>query len=506
MVHRGGPPVARLVFHRPARGGDGRKVAVDSELQIGTIFQLGEGRHRVNLGRRLDVLEITAERPSAARRIFEVQRDIAGPFRVVADPGVGVVVGVGHDARNKDVVFVIRIGRVRRQDALAAHRVFDVIGLGLRTQRLQGEQPLVIRAPLRRQRDRRALLFPVDGAPAHILGNINRFVGLARAVSAVGRQDHRVITVGRDAVGAVADVGDADVGQEAELAETGIPTIGTDHATGPEALLGQVAVVVVGVDRQQAVGVVERHAGAQVDRAGDAALDHVGGDVLIDVHARQQVGRDILEAETAARGGGEDVATVGFGTHARQAAHEDAAAFGRQTGGVAGGVGALQGDAGNALQRLRHRTVRQGADVHGGHRIDDDLGILLDGLGRAKLGANAGDDHFIDRGGVVRLGRILLGERARRQRCGHRKQGRSTQQSDTTHVILTRHVSQNLPAGRARRLLATWDDIPPEVKPRIIRCHRYLSRMHNFSCVEKHFLIALPRWRPDRIRLGFRQA
>ena len=46
---------------------------------------------------------------------------------------------------------------------------------------------------------------------------------------------------------------------------------------------------------------VERQARAQIDRAGDAALDHVGGQVLVGIDARQQFRRDVVEVE-AARG------------------------------------------------------------------------------------------------------------------------------------------------------------------------------------------------------------
>src|SRR3546814_10269259 len=54
---------------------------------------------------------------------------------------------------------------------------------------------------------------------------------------------------------------------------------------------------------------------AQIDRARDAALDHVGGLVLVGVDATQKFGRDILPRQTARTVRAERVAAVEFGTH-----------------------------------------------------------------------------------------------------------------------------------------------------------------------------------------------
>ncbi len=159
-------------------------------------------------------------------------------------------------------------------------------------------------------------------------------------------------------------------------------------------------------------GRVERLARAQSDDAANAALDQLGRRVLVDVDARQKVGRNILEAQGTAIIGREDVAAVQFRTDEGQAAHEHAAALGGETRRIAIVVGALQRDARDALQRLGDRTVGQGADVLRGDRIHHLLGIAL-ALGRVlDRTADAGDDHFarsLGRQGLIggRVGRNL---------------------------------------------------------------------------------------------------
>ena len=259
-------------------------------------------------------MQIARERPGAAGRVLEVQRDIAGLLGVVADAGVGVP-GRGRDiAAQENVLVVIPIAGVGRDDAVGAQSIFDVVGVRLRSQPLQGEQPLIVRAPLRGQGDGGALLLPIDGAPAQIFGHENSLAGRSRTIGAgvAGVERHGIIAVDRDRIRAVADVGHADVGQQADLADAGLPTIGRQDAARPETFFGQVAVVVVGVDRQQRVAVVEGNPGPQIGRAGDTALDHVRRDVLVDVHAGEQVRRHVFEAEPATVRGREDVAAIGL--------------------------------------------------------------------------------------------------------------------------------------------------------------------------------------------------
>ena len=53
---------------------------------------------------------------------------------------------------------------------------------------------------------------------------------------------------------------------------------------------------------------------------------------------------------------------------------------------------AVDRDARHALQRLGDRTVGQRADVFGGDRVDDGVGVALDVLRVGEAGADAGDD------------------------------------------------------------------------------------------------------------------
>src|SRR3546814_6145789 len=75
---------------------------------------------------------------------------------------------------------------------------------------------------------------------------------------------------------------------------------------------------------------------AQIDRARDAALDHVGGLVLVGVDATQKFGRDILPRQTARTVRAERVAAVEFGTHLVEAADDDARRLGGKVRRVVG--------------------------------------------------------------------------------------------------------------------------------------------------------------------------
>ncbi len=138
--------------------------------------------------------------------------------------------------------------------------------------------------------------------------------------------------------------------------------------------------------------IVERLAGDEIDRTGNAAVDHVGGGVLEDFDAAQQFGRDVVERQRTAAIGGEDVAAVQFRTHEGQAANDHARTFDREAIGVVALFEAADIDAGHALQRFGNRTVGQGADVFGGDDVDERVGIALDALGVFQRGAEATDD------------------------------------------------------------------------------------------------------------------
>ena len=357
-----------------------------------------------------------------------------------AAPAALVIAGQGAAGQHAVLVGQARAGAQGR-GVLDSGHALNIGGVGLGVETLEGQGEVRRRAPLQRQRHGGALLLPAAVTPAQIFRMIHR-----RAV----QPRDRVEAVRGDAVGAVADTGIADVGQKADLARPGHPAVAEDARPGPVAFLHHVAVVVVGREGQQASGLVERQARAQIDRAADAALDLVGGRVLVDVHARQQVGRDVLERQAPSVAGREDVPAVGFGPDPGQAPDEDPPALCGQTGRVTGFVGALQGDARDALQGLRHRPVRQGADVHGGDRVHDHIGVALDVLGALKTGAKTGDDHFLDFGGLIRLLR-RLGQR-RGVHGAQSDQGHAQRQGEFRDAFTLRHLVP-LPVSNAPRRL-----------------------------------------------------
>ena len=155
---------------------------------------------------------------------------------------------------------------------------------------------------------------------------------------------------------------------------------------------------------------IERDAGSQVDRAGDAALDQVGRLVLEHVNAGEEFGWDVGEPEGATVVGREGVATVELGTDEGEAAHDDAAAFDGEVVRVHTGGEAVDRDTRDALKGFGDGTVGKGTDVLGADRINEDFGVTLDGLGALQASTDAGDHHLLDLGivGIV-LGRSGLG-------------------------------------------------------------------------------------------------
>ncbi len=128
-------------------------------------------------------------------------------------------------------------------------------------------------------------------------------------------------------------------------------------------------------------GAIKRPPGAQIDRAGNRAFDHVGSDILEHLDLAQQFGRDIIEAEFAPAGGGKNVAAVQFGTHERQAANDHSGAFDRKSVGIGCLFEPPDIDAWHALQRLGHRTIGQCPDILCSDRIDKGVGVAFDVLG-----------------------------------------------------------------------------------------------------------------------------
>src|SRR5690606_33551861 len=123
-----------------------------------------------------------------------------------------------------------------------------------------------------------------------------------------------------------------------------------------------------------------------------------------------QLRRDLLEAQAAATVGAEHVAAVELAADEGQAADHHAAAFGREVVGIVTRREAGNRDAGNALQGFGDAAVRQGADVLGGDRVDDLLGVLLQVLRAHEAAAQAGDLHRLqlDRRIGARVGVAVL--------------------------------------------------------------------------------------------------
>ena len=71
---------------------------------------------------------------------------------------------------------------------------------------------------------------------------------------------------------------------------------------------------------------------------------------------------------------------------------------------------AVDRDAGNALQRLGHRTIGQGADIFRGDRVDNGVGVALDILGIGERLADTADDDdiFIGLADGHRIGILIV--------------------------------------------------------------------------------------------------
>jgi hypothetical protein len=165
-----------------------------------------------------------------------------------------------------------------------------------------------------------------------------------------------------------------------------------------------------GIVRDVLAAVVEHRAGAQhefgtlvvergdridVDGRGHAAGDQVGRLRLVDLHAGDDFRRIDFPADVAVGLAGGDFAIVDGAQHQARAkaAHDGLAVIAA----VARGVDARQ-----ARDRLGDGHVGQDADVLGRDGLDDLVGALLDGQRVAQALANAGDDDFLDLGGLLR--------------------------------------------------------------------------------------------------------
>ena len=150
-------------------------------------------------------------------------------------------------------------------------------------------------------------------------------------------------------------------------------------------------------------GEVEWPARTHVDLASEAGLDLVRRTCLVHVDAADEVGRHVLQRETAADAGEYVAAVPGRGA-VGQSADGDAVRF------AAAAVGDLY--AGDALQGFNDVVVGQLADVFSDDRLEHLSGFFLVLEAFRQCFANAGDDHGFN---FLRIrGRCLLTD------CGSR--------------------------------------------------------------------------------------
>ena len=157
--------------------------------------------------------------------------------------------------------------------------------------------------------------------------------------------------------------------------------------------------------------IIERLAGDEVDRTGDAAIDHVRRHVLEHFDAAEQFGRYVVEAQNAATSGRKDIATVQFGSHEGKAANDDASTFNREAVGVGRLFETPNVDAGDALQCFGYRPVRQCANILSGNHVHECVSIFLDalsGIQRRRKTGNNDDITGIVVSLLVLFGRLIV--------------------------------------------------------------------------------------------------
>src|SRR5690606_20801552 len=114
-------------------------------------------------------------------------------------------------------------------------------------------------------------------------------------------------------------------------------------------LLGEIPVVHARGRTEHHPRRIERLARAQIDRARDAAFDHVRRRILIDVDACHQLRRYVFEAETTRVTRTEHIASVELATNLRHASDHDAAPLRGEAIGVVWGEQVIDRDTRNAL-------------------------------------------------------------------------------------------------------------------------------------------------------------
>src|SRR5207253_4177662 len=103
-----------------------------------------------------------------------------------------------------------------------------------------------------------------------------------------------------DALRACLHLGIGNVAHDSEFADPGLPTVAVESVDVRCPFLDEVAVIGPNAELDQLARNVERLTGLQVDAAGDAAFDQVGGLVLVDVDALQQFRGNVAPVQSSA--------------------------------------------------------------------------------------------------------------------------------------------------------------------------------------------------------------
>ena len=445
---------------------DGRGFTAVVDEQVGVSLHREDDAGFAAVG--VDVLAFEIRAQAIGDRDIEIEGEVLRHRLVLAleaqgfgrDAGDALVGDLRQRARLEHVAVehdVVRRGRYR-EERIVVHqrqdREFAERGLGCGAQVFRSDDDAAVqRFILRDGRVCLAVAGQFGGAHAGALGNDDGAFGR----EGVGRRGIAGETAGADRTGtntaglqvrcAVAGVGDLrgiGAGNKALLrvaelhgkgADAGVEGVGAEKREARGPLVSKVALVDFERAGEIETRIVERLARDEVHGARNAAVDHVGGGVLVDLDAAEKFGRNVVEAERAAAVCGEDVAAVEFGANEGQAANDHARTFDREAVGVVALFEAADVDTGYALQGFGHRTVGKGADIVRRHHVHERVGVALDRLCVFERCADAFDDNdvfVVDRGvfllcrrRVLRVGGPGHGEAQRE--AGHGAEGSALQ-------------------------------------------------------------------------------
>ena len=402
------------------------------DIAVADVVREGDGRNVV-VGVAAEgvpvpggVRDIEAERPFLRRRVLRVHGELLALD--VFDAGAlertracGLRAHVRHDL----VLVEQHLARAVAESRLGAPRHLEVVvvAVHLRVQDVEGDVPLLVRAPLQRGAGVDAFDVLEDDALADVAGHVAATaVGVRDAGQAaplerlaggqVGGpvEDLRPVADDVEPVLARGPVVARHADQEAERVVG--ERVAVDAREAVTVLVGQGVVGHERVARDDPLSaVVERAPGADVERAAHAALHEVGLRRLVHLDRLHQFGLHGLEPEGPLLAVVADVAGERLGAARQCAAAIDQHARELRTETPDRNLGALaahavDGDAGDALQRLGEVLVRELADVLGDERVHDVVRVAFHVEGLAQAAADAGDDDFLDDGVVV----PLLGE------------------------------------------------------------------------------------------------